>query len=64
MKFVLDKFNQAEKLEQNHDSNKLKKDLTLKNNKNEYKYDSGKEKDPMEDEYNDFEENISVDSKF
>jgi len=64
LKFVLDKFNQAEKLELNNDSNKYKADFSQKNQKNEYKYDSGKEKDPLEDEYNDFEENISVDSKF
>jgi len=57
----LDKLNQAEKLEPN--SNDVKMKLTLQNNKQEFKYDSAKEKDPTEDEYNDFEENISVDSK-
>lgn len=55
----MDKFNQAEKMEEK--ANKLKVDLTEKNLKHEI-YDSGKEKDPMEEVYNDFEENISVES--
>lgn len=56
----MDKFNQAEKIEDKADN--LKYDLTEKNLKNEIIYDSGKDKDPMEEVYNDFEENISVES--
>lgn len=59
LKFVLDKFNQADKLEQS--ANNVKINLAPQVNKQELRYDSGK--DANEEEYNDFEENISVDSK-
>ena len=55
MKFVLDKFNQAEKLDNLNDK-------TPKKDHRQYQYDfnaGDKDKDP-EDEYNDFEENISI----
>ncbi len=56
----MEKFNQAEKLEINPTA---QTNSTPLNNKQDLKYDSAKEKDPIEEEYNDFEENISVDSK-
>ena len=54
MKFVLEKFNQAEKLDNNLNNK------TPKRGSKSYEFNSGdKDKDP-EDEYNDFEENISI----
>jgi len=61
LKFVLDKFNQAEILELN--TNNVKTNLNTQNCKQDFKFDPAKYKEPTEDEYNDFEENISVDSK-
>ena len=66
MRFVLEKFNQAEKLDDN--AKNLKSNLSGNNiseNKSAGVFSSAnkdKDKDPLEDEYNDFEENISVES--
>jgi hypothetical protein len=73
LKFIVEKFNQAEKLDDNINKKTPKKDfknsnLNFINNNNNNNINSGdkykdkdKEKDP-EDEYNDFEENISITS--
>lgn len=57
MKFVVDKFNQAEKQEANNQS-KMELAQLKSPNVEEIK----KDKDPNEDVYNDFEENISIGS--
>ncbi len=58
MKSVLDKFNQAEKLE---DNNKKSTNFEQKNNNVNFE-SNNKDRDPIEEEYNDFEENISIGS--
>jgi hypothetical protein len=61
LKFIVEKFNQAEKLDDNLSKKTPKKDLRNSNFSNIYSGDKYKDKDP-DDEYNDFEENISITS--
>ncbi len=59
MKFILEKVNQEDKKEDIFNNNNKNKKIS-KNNLKKYEFNSAeKEKDP-EDEYNDFEENISI----